>query len=173
MYDCYKNNITKGRDSFSIPWIVGDNLQVFIIWGLAGYLLWPIWVFEGYSITGIFWIFFVLVLQILLKKHNCSGCYYYDKLCHLGWGKISSALFRQDSGNPDIGKKLSLLMYVFPLPAVAAASIIYGIIAGVDLIFWAALGLFIIFNILSFPLRKRSCRECAMRKTCDGSACKK
>lgn len=171
MYKCYESKIVHGAESFSLFWIAGENLLYIGIWTLAGYLLWPILTIFGLPLLTILWIILVLVIQILLKKHNCSGCYYYDKLCHLGWGKISSALFEQDSGNPNIGSKLSLF-YIVPPPVILVASIVFAIIGGVVWIYWAALALYIVLNTATFPVRKKGCGLCAMRVVCPGSAIK-
>lgn len=113
-----------------------------------------------------------MVVQILLKKHNCSGCYYYDKLCHLGWGKISSAMFKQDSGDPNIGMKLALF-YILPPPVIFVAALIFAIIKSPVWIYWFVLVLFIILNVASFPVRKKGCSLCAMKEACPGSAAKR
>ncbi len=110
-------------------------------------------------------------MQVLLKKHNCSGCFYYGKLCHLGWGKISSALFKQDSGNLKVGSKLSLF-YIVPPPVILVASIIFAAVGEVAWIYWAALALYLVLNVATFPLRKKSCGLCVMRQVCFGSAAK-
>lgn len=112
-----------------------------------------------------------MVVQILLKKHNCSGCYYYDKLCHLGWGKISSAMFKQNSGDPNVGMKLSLF-YIVPPPAILLTALVFAIIEDPVWIYWSVLVLFITLNVASFPIRKKGCGLCAMRETCPGSAAK-
>ncbi|MBA7582904.1 hypothetical protein ES708_24842 [subsurface metagenome] len=110
-----------------------------------------------------------MIVQVLLKKHNCSGCYYYDKLCHLGWGKISSAMFKQDSGNPDMGMKLSLF-YIVPPPLIFLTSLVFVIIKSPAWAYWLILVLFTILNVAAFPIRKKGCSLCTMRKVCPGSA---
>jgi hypothetical protein len=110
-------------------------------------------------------------VQILLKKHNCSGCYYYDKWCHLGWGKISSAMFKPNSGNPETGIKLTLF-YIVPPPVILLSSLIFATMVNPTWVYWFILVLFVIFNIASFPVRKNGCSLCAMREVCPGSAVK-
>ena len=171
MYDCYKSKIVEGVESFPIFSIIGENLLFLTIWSIAGFLFWPVWSMFNLPILTILWIVLVLIIQILLKKHNCSGCYYYDKLCHLGWGKLSSALFKQDSGDPDIGMKLSLFYIITP-PLILIVSLIHAFITSVDTVYWVFLVLFVVFNVLSFPIRKHGCSKCAMRKACPGSALK-
>ena len=102
MYKCYQEGIVNGTESFPLSWIIGENLLHVTMWVLAGSLLWPVWTPSGIPLLTIAWAILVVVVQVLLKKHNCSGCYYYDKRCHLGWGKISSAMFEQDSGSLNI-----------------------------------------------------------------------
>ncbi|MFH1320414.1 MAG: hypothetical protein ABII90_07165 [Bacteroidota bacterium] len=171
MYKCYKDNIADGKESFPLSWIIGENLLYLITWSLAGYLLWLIWTPFGLPLLTIIWAVLVVVIQILLKKHNCSGCYYYDKLCHLGWGKISSAMFKQDSGNQKTGMKLSFF-YIIPPPVIFLTSLIFAIIKNPDWVYWFVLVLFVILNVASFQVRKNGCSLCAMRESCPGSAAK-
>ena len=110
MYKCYQDNIIDGEESFSFSWIILENLFYLVIWVMAGYLLWPIWKPFNIPVLTILWAILVVIIQILLKKHNCSGCYYYDKSCHLGWGKISSAL----KSSKDVFLTLSLLVFTGP-----------------------------------------------------------
>ena len=171
MYKCYQDKIVPGTESFSLPWIIGENLLYVVTWVLTGYLLLPLWTPFGLPLLTIIWAVLVVVVQILLKKHNCSGCYYYDKLCHLGWGKISSALFKQGSGNLKTGMKLSLF-YIIPPPVIFLTSLIFAIIRNPTCVYWFVLVLFVILNVASFPVRKKGCRLCAMREVCSGSAAK-
>ncbi len=172
MYECYRSGVVTGRDSFPWYWIVGENLMYLSIWGIAAYLLWPAWTIGSVSITGIAWIVVVLILQILLKKHICSGCYYYGKWCHLGWGKLSSAMFEQDSGNVELGMKLAIFYIVTP-PLILISSIAIGIFKDQSILYWILLGVFVLLNAISFPVRKSSCSACTMRNVCAGSAAKK
>jgi len=171
MYDCYKSKIVAGVESFPISGIIGENLLFLAIWTAAAYLFWPVWTLFNLPMLTIIWIVLVLVIQIIFKKHNCSGCYYYDKLCHLGWGKISSALFKQDSGAPEIGMKLSFFYIITP-PVVFLTSLIHALISSANTVYWIFLILFVVLNILSFPIRKHGCSKCAMKEVCPGSAVK-
>jgi len=171
MYKCYQDKIVPGTESFSLAWIIGENLLHLTTWVLAGYLIWPLWIPFGLPLLTIIWAVLVVVVQILLKKHNCSGCYYYGKLCHLGWGKISSAMFKQDSGDLNIGMKLSLF-YIVPPPVIFVAALIFAIIKSPVWVYWFILVLFLIFNAVSFPVRKKGCGLCAIREVRSGSAAK-
>ena len=172
MYACYQDKIVKGNESFPLTWVLVENLLYLAIWIVAGYLLWPVWTPFGLPVLTIAWAALVIVVQVLLKKHNCSGCYYYDKRCHLGWGKISAVMFAQDSGDPQIGKKLSLF-YIVPPPLILIVSLVFGIIQGVSWGYWGVLLLYVGLNGITFPVRKKGCALCAMRQVCPGSAAKR
>lgn len=169
MYKCYQDKIVAGNESFPLSWVIGENLLYLTMWALAGYLLWPIWMPLGLPLLAGLWAALVVTVQILLKKHNCSGCYYYGKLCHLGWGKISSAIFRRDSGDPETGMKLSLF-YIVPPPVISLAALVFILLKNPGRVYWSVLALFVILNAASFPVRKKSCGLCVMREACPGSA---
>jgi len=147
MYQCYRDGIAEDRrETFPLHWIVGENLLHLITWVAAGWLLWPVrW--AGWPVLTIAWAAIVLVIQILLKKHNCSGCYYYGKACHLGWGKLSAALFPQDSGDPKTGMRLSLF-YVLPPPLVLAGGVLIGVLKEVGCKFGRRLDVLVMQKLL-------------------------
>jgi hypothetical protein len=171
MYKCYQDNIVAGDESFPLSWVIGENLLYLTMWVLTGYLLWPLWTPFGLPLLAIVWAILVVIFQILLKKHNCSGCYYYGKLCHLGWGKIAAAMFKPDSGNAKIGVKLAFF-YILPPPLVSLTALAFAIIKNPAWVYWFVLVLFVILNAASFPVRKKGCGLCAMREVCPGSAAK-
>ena len=163
--------MVSGIESFPLSQIVVENLLYLAMWVMAGYLLWPIWTPLGLPVLTIIWTFLVVVVQILLKKHNCSGCYYYGKLCHLGWGKISSAMFKQDSGDMEMGMRLSFF-YIIPPPVIVLTSLTFVVAKSPGWKYGAILVLFVILNAALFPVRKKGCSLCTMREVCPGSAAK-
>ena len=163
----YKN----GKDSYPAIKIIIENIVFIINWGLAFYLLMP-FKYHGISLLSFIYLFILIVAQILLKKHNCTSCYYYDKWCHLGWGKLTSFLFKQDSGNVIVGMKLSL-SYIFQLPVILITSIILGSVYGFTTIYIIAIIIFVIINIFQALNRKNTCKTCKARFICSGSAAKK
>lgn len=161
---------TSGRESFSCWQIIFENILFILNWGI-GFILLMSFQFKGIPVVSFLYLILLLTVQVLLKKHNCSSCYYYGKWCHLGWGKISRILFEQNSGNLNIGKKLSI-SYILQLPLITLFAIIAGLIYGYT--FWSVglLIIFILVNILQVVLRKPVCKTCKMRFTCAGSAAK-
>ena len=171
MYPPYRHNIRHDcRESF--PWskILAENLLYVTLWVLAGALVWPLqW--HGWPMATLAWAALVVVVQVLLKKHNCSGCYYYGKACHLGWGKLSSWMFPRDSGDMKTGMRLSLF-YILSPPIFALAGIAVGIALDPGWWHWLLVGAYLLLNAITFPVRKAGCRVCAMRAVCPGSAAK-
>ncbi len=127
MYKHYENGLTEGRESFPVSTMVGENLLYLATWGVAGTLLWPAQV-GGWPVATLGWALFVVTAQLLLKKHFCSGCYYYGKSCHLGWGRISSALCVQNSGNAKLGMALAVPMYMLSPVLVLGAPVTIGVL---------------------------------------------
>ena len=172
MYIKYRDGIVPGTENYSLGRILGENILYLSAWTLAAYLLWPVWKPAGVPVLTVLWVLIVLFFQVLLKKHICSGCYYYGKTCHLGWGKLSAAWFPRDSGNPETGMKLAFF-YILSPPIILATALIFGLISHPGTMYWAGLAGFVVINIVLFPVRKKGCSQCAMRKVCPGSAVKK
>lgn len=172
MHDCKQKGCVDGREAWPLAGILAENALYLAIWGLSGALLWPIWTPDGVPALGLGWIALVVVVQVALKKHNCSGCHYHGKACHLGWGKLSAALFPPDSGNPRLALAFSLF-YVLTPPLVLLAAILQLVFRAPGWPYAALLGGWVLCNGLTMPLRKRGCAQCCQRMTCPGSACRK
>ena len=172
MYDCYKDKITENRtENYPLSWVLFENTLYIVIWILAAILLIPIKLYSLPIVTTI-WIIVVIFVQIILKKHNCSGCYYYGKMCHLGWGRISPLIYKKDEGNPELGKKYSVFYIISP-PIILILSILSGIAYKVEIVHWYILAAFIVLNVITVLLRKVGCGKCAMRLVCPGSAARR
>jgi len=169
MYEQYQGKMAAScRESFGLPWILCENALHLSTWVIAGALVGPL-VCGGWPVATLIWALVVVVVQVLLKKHNCSGCYYYGKNCHLGWGRIAAWLFSRDSGSMKTGMRLSLFYIVSP-PIFLVAAILVGVMLDVGTQHWVLLGLYVALNAAVVPLRIRGCGLCAMRQVCPGSA---
>ena len=171
MYQQYMNKLAaKRRESFPLIWIAGENIIYIGQWAIATALVWPIrW--YNWPIVSILWVAVVITIQVLLKKHNCTGCYYYGKRCHLGWGLLAKMLFKQNSGNIQTGMQLSLFYIITP-PLFLISALLIGFFFKVGIAYWILLGFYVVLNATVFPIRKKGCRLCAMREVCFGSAAK-
>ncbi len=169
MYPAYRGHLAPTRlERFPLAWVAGENLLYLATWALAGALVWPLrW--QGWPLATVAWAAVVVIVQVLLKKHICSGCYYYGKTCHLGWGKLAACLFPRDSGRRDTGVRLAWF-YVASPPLFVLVGLLVGALLPVSPSHWATLGAYVALNALSFPVRRRGCGQCAMRAVCPGSA---
>ena len=109
--------------------------------------------------------FAAMMLLVVLRKHLCTSCYYYEKLCSVGWGKLSSALFPKDSGSYELGEKLASLTWFTLIAApIAGMGWVLATNYSQEAAWLAAAYLALTAIILAF--HKRSCQRCRMRKAC-------
>ncbi|MBN2499045.1 MAG: hypothetical protein JXR96_30930 [Deltaproteobacteria bacterium] len=156
------------RESFPLPWVLAENALHLSTWVLAGWLVWPLgW--RGWPLATMAWAVVVVLVQVWLKKHNCSGCYYYGKTCHLGWGRLSALLFEPDSGSLKTGMRLSFF-YILSPPVFLLAGVLEAVFLDLGIRHWILLGVYVALNAVAFWVRLKGCRACALRSVCKGSA---
>ncbi len=155
-------------DKYPVWWIIGQNVVFIAYFTLGAILLSPVKI-SGFPVLSVIYaLFLVVMLVFVLRKHLCTNCYYYDRWCSTGWGKLASLLYRKDSGNYDLGIKL--------------AGFTWGIGVALPLIFpflmifwkhgfgWLPLWILFIFLTLVVMLwHKKSCSRCKMAKSCPAS----
>jgi hypothetical protein len=126
-------------------------------------------------IVSIFYVLFAtFMLFFMLRKHLCINCYYYNKWCHCGWGKLSSTMFKKNTGVQKLGGKLAGLTWGILMTLPIIVMIIIIIIDEVSLIeklFF--LVPFVALVVVNGILHKIDCEKCKMRFICPGSAAKK
>lgn len=163
----------KGKESFPWWWILLENLFYFVPWVIGFVGMWPLQVMGIPAVSLAYALFILVTVGWLLKVHNCSTCYYYDKWCHNGWGKYAALFWEKDTGNPETGMKLAVVYMILPLIPIV------GIIAVMLLhgFSWVLLGwtiVFIVLNGVQFAvLRPRGCAQCKRRYDCPGSAARR
>lgn len=115
------------------------------------------------------------MVYVVLRKLVCTNCYYHDKWCDSGWGKLSAKLFKKGKigdFNESVGIKLAPLTYglltIVPLVLI--------IISVIQVFSWYKTGVLILLLLVSFYSggisRKTTCSQCKMRLICPGSAVK-
>jgi hypothetical protein len=93
--DLYEDDIEEAKKSYAVL----ENILFLVLIALGFMGMCSIGI-GGIPIVSILYALFALIMLIfVLRKHLCTGCYYYDKWCHCGWGKLSSAMYKKDSGN--------------------------------------------------------------------------
>ena len=147
-------------------WISGQNLLFVIYFGLGYVLLSPIKVSNIPIIAILYVAFLAVMLLIVLRKHLCTNCYYYGKWCSTGWGKLSSLMFKEKSGNYKLGIKLAGITWGIG----TATPIIVGIIPAIKnhflLLIWIV---FLLLTPVVMFAHKKSCERCKMRDICPAS----
>jgi len=163
----------KGLENYPKTTVVLTNVLLLLWFGFAAYGMSTLR-FAGLPIISIIYLLFaIIMLGFVLRKHLCTHCYYYDKLCGTGWGKLSSRLFKEKSGNYELGMKLAGLTWglltIIPIIAIPIAMFLHGeflILSGICLA-----GFLAIMVINQFG-RKKGCGQCKMRYICKASAAK-
>ena len=162
----------EGVEEYSKGKAIGQNLFMlaYFIVAFAGMYALQIY---GFPIVSVIYILFVVaMLLFVLRKHLCTNCYYYDKWCNNGWGKLSSLFFKKASGNYELGGKLAgptwMLITIVP---------VIGMIAALALNWFSALTLallvvFLVLTGINFQVHKKACEKCKMRLSCPGSTAK-
>jgi hypothetical protein len=160
-----------GKEQYPMSRIIIGNILI-ALWLIVGTV--AVWFYSPILAT-IYLIVAVLTVYIILRKLVCTNCYYYDKWCSMGWGKIASALFKRgniEQFNESIGLRLAPIVYglltIFPLIVVLLV-----LIFEFDYYKLAVLVILLFFSVYSGSIsRKSACADCKMKTTCKGSAVK-
>ncbi len=160
----------KPYESYPWWWIVGQNL-LFVLYFAVGYFVMSPLKISGFPLVSVTYVLFLYVMLVfVLRKHLCTHCYYYGKWCSTGWGKLSSLLFKEKSGDYELGVKLAGITWGIG----TLLPIVLGILAIV--INKRVLLLWILFMMLTPPViyfHKVSCKTCKMREKCPASMTRK
>ena len=158
-------------EEYPKSWIISGNLMM-ILWIALGTI--ACWLF--YPIIGLVYLAFAIkMIYVVLRRLVCTNCYYYDKWCSMGWGKLSAVFFKK--GNTEdfktsTGIKLAPLTYGL-LSIIPVILIIVSTIHKFSISRIVVLILLLLISFYSGTIsRKKACRECKMRLMCPGSAVK-
>jgi len=153
---CYENYPTK--------FITISNILQFAIYIIGAYivfLLGPIWL--------ILYLTYIVILEIRLLKISCIHCYYYNKYCAFGKGKLCSIFFKKGSPKKFIEKQISWVD-IIPDFMVSLIPLVIGIILLTNSFNWFLLLLAVLLLILAFPINgfirgSLACKYCKQRET--------
>lgn len=163
----------KGLENYPKAIVVLTNVFLLLWFGFAAYIMYELKL-AGLPIISIIYLLFALVmLGFVLRKHRCTHCYYYGKLCSSGWGKLSSCLFKEKSGNYKAGMKLADLTWglltIVPIIAIPFAMFLHREFLIFGGIYLAG---FLAIMVINQFVRKKECSQCKMRYICKASAAK-
>jgi hypothetical protein len=161
----------QGLEEHSKRSIILNNL-VMVLWIALGtiscWFLSPLvaWIYLGLGIV---------VVYIVLRRLVCTSCYYYDKWCGLGWGKLSALFFRQGDMSEfgsGIGLKLAPAVYGL-LSLVPIILVIVAMVQRFSVPRLVVLVLLLMVSAYSGVIsRKKGCINCKMRLMCPGCVAK-
>ena len=160
----------QGLDEYSKSNIVISNFLMAFWIGLGTIACWFF-----YSLIAWIYLFSAIIMVfIVLRKLVCINCYYYNKWCYMGWGKLSALFFKK--GNiknfkTSTGLKIAPLTYGL-LSIVPLTLIFISIFQEFLLSKLIVLILLILVSSYSIGGRKKICKNCKMRIICPGSAAK-
>jgi len=162
-----------GLENYSKSTVVLTNVLLLLWFGFAAYGMSALR-FAGLPVISILYLLFAIVmLGFVLRKHLCTHCYYYSKLCGTGWGKLSSRLFKEKSGNYELGMKLAGLTWglltIVPIIVIPVAMFLHR-----EFLVPGGIGLagFLAITAVNQFGRKKGCAQCKMKYICKASAAK-
>jgi len=166
------NIFEQGLEEYPKATIILGNL-IMILWIALGTI--ACWFLHPLAA----WIYLtaaIIMVGVVLRKLVCTNCYYYDKWCGMGWGKLSAALcFKKGSieqFGTGIGIKLAPLTYGL-LSLIPLICLVISIVQGFTVPKIIVLPLLLLVSLYSgFISRKKGCADCRMKLICPGSAAK-
>lgn len=162
----------KGLEKYPKNLIVLSNLMM-LFWFALGTI--ACWYF--YPLLGLvyFVVAFVMV-YILLRKVVCVNCYYYDKWCGLGWGKLCAMMFKRGRIG-DFPKSIGVKLAPMTYGILMIAPMILIIVSIITVFSWYKIIVLALLLLVSFYSsgigRKNACSQCKMNTICPGNPTKK
>ncbi len=158
-------------ENYPLWWVMVQNL-LFVIYftsaflGMAGVSL------LGFPIVSISYVLFVIVMLLfVLRKHLCTNCYYYGKVCNTGWGKLAALLFEKESGNYKLGVKLAGITWGL-ITVIPILVMIILLIMNFSMELLITFVLFLVLTPVVMLYHKRSCFHCKMKYQCPATMAK-
>jgi hypothetical protein len=154
-----KTNDEKHFENF--PWwiVLLSNVFSILIYATGAFIL------AGFGIvTSFLYLLYCFFIEMTLLRRSCVNCYYYDKYCGLGKGKLCSLFFKKGDPQKFADKEISwikmlpdFLVFIFPL--------IGGIVLLIQNFFWIILAL-LLFLIFLFCFGNNFIRGSLVCKYC-------
>lgn len=115
----------------------------------------------------------VAVVYVVLRGLVCSKCCYHGKRCALGWGVLSSLMFKKDCTqkfSTSWGIKIAPMVYglLALVPIIALTYSMYLEYTATKLTILTLLILVFIYS--GFISRGKACKQCKMKLICPGCA---
>ncbi len=143
---------------FMILWIASGTIACWFLYPLVAWF---------------YLVFAIIMVFVVLRKMVCTNCYYYDKWCCIGWGKLSALFFKEgeiENFPKSSGIKIAPFTYGL-LTLIPLVLIVISIIKEFTVPKLVVLFLLLFISFYSGAIsRKKTCAKCKMRLICPGSA---
>lgn len=132
-------------ESYPIRTVILSNLLSLSIYGIGAFILAKVMVW-----FIIPFLLYCLWLEIRVIRRSCVNCYYYDKMCAFGKGKLCALIFKR-KGNPELFAQGKITwIQLLPDFAVSLIPLMAGIVLLVIDFEWLLLVLVLILGVLAF-----------------------
>jgi len=161
----------QGLEEYPMSSIILGNVLMLLWIALGTVACW----FLSPLVAWLYLAFAIIMVFVILRRLVCTNCYYYDKWCCMGWGKLSALFFKKgriENFPNSLGLKLAPLTYGL----LSLIPLILIIISLVQKFTPFKIAILLLLFLISFYIgaigRKKSCAKCKMRSICPGSAAK-
>lgn len=160
-----------GLEAYPKSGAILDNL-VMLLWMALGTIACR---FVSPLAGWLYLVFAIGMVYVVLRKLVCTNCYYYDKWCAIGWGKLAARFFKPgkiEDFNTCAGIKIAPATYG-ALTFIPLVLLVISLVQQFSLLKIAVLILLLLISFYSGTVsRKKSCARCKIRPVCPGSAMK-
>lgn len=150
-------------ENFPIKKVILGNIQTFSIYIIGAIILSFLSIF-----ISIAYFLYCLTSLIFIWKFICPHCYYFDKICPSGYGKVSAKISKKG----DMKKFREKFKYLVGVVSPAWFIPLIGGIIQIAIDFsWLLLIMILIFVVIAFIIlpiesKKYSCRHCKQQSLC-------
>ena len=152
---CYEN--------YPLRFVIGSNtlqIAIYIIGVYLVYKLGPFWIIP--------YLIYIAILEIRLLKTRCVNCYYYNKRCTFGKGKLCALFFKKGSPKIFLDKQFRRIDLI-PDFLVSIVPLVIGVVLLIVKFDLMILIFIILLILLAFPVSgylrgSLACRHCKQRE---------
>ena len=150
-------------EKYSYSFVLGSNVLQILIYLIGIYLVYLL-----HPLGVVFYLAYILLLEIHLLNKSCIHCYYYGKRCAFGKGLLCSLFFKKGDSKKFIEKKISMKDLI-PDFLVTLIPLIIGVYLLSTEFNWTILILLVCIFILGFPVTgylrgNLACKYCKQKK---------
>ncbi|MFH0876534.1 MAG: hypothetical protein V1859_11460 [archaeon] len=153
----------KSYENYPCGIILISNLVSIVIYSIGAYILSQLG-----NIIVLFYILYLIALEINLMKSHCVNCYYYGKFCAFGKGKLSAVFFKKGNSKKFVEHKITW-KELLPDLLVSLVPMVAGIVLLILKFNWIMLALIILLVVLTtvgngFVRGNLACKFCKQKE---------